>query len=218
MEIVPAVHHLPGVVANVFVLVDADGLTLVDTGLPYSQRRILSYLHRHGYPPTAVRRILITHADRDHMGSAAALKPLTGACVYASRLEGEAMAQGRETRRLRLAWWQKLVLKIVRPMFVKPRPVCADEFIEDGQTLPVLGGLRVLATPGHTPGHLSFFAPEHGLLFAGDSLRSSGGRVRVSSGPNTHDEAQAAASAWRQFELRPRVICTGHGPAVFLAP
>ena len=110
MLIAPNIHCVPGVIANVFVLVDPDGLTLVDAGLPYNQRRILAYLQTLGYPPQAVRRILVPHADRDHIGSLAALQARTGARVYASPLEAEALAAGREPRRLRVgAGWRALL-------------------------------------------------------------------------------------------------------------
>lgn len=218
MEIVSNVYQVPGVVANVFVLIDPDGLTLIDAGLPYSQRPILDYVARLGFSPQAVRRLLVTHADRDHMGSVAALRERTGARVYASQVEGAAMARGRQTRYLLLNGWMGLAFKLLsRVLFVRARPAPPDEIVADGQALPVLGGMQVLATPGHTPGHVSFFAPGPGVLFAGDSLRSLGGRLRVSNGANTADEAQARASARRQLALGPHVICTGHGPAIFYA-
>jgi glyoxylase-like metal-dependent hydrolase (beta-lactamase superfamily II) len=217
MQIADNVYCVPGVIANVFVLVDPDGVTLVDAGLPYNQRTILAYLARLGFPPAALRRILVTHADRDHIGSVAALQALTGARVYASPLEAEALALGRETRRLHVGPWMRFALGLLsRFVFVKIRPAVVDGRLADGQELPVLGGLSALATPGHTPGHLSFYAAGPGILFAGDSLRTLGGRLRVSSGPNTLDEAQANASARRQLALNPRLICAGHGPAVSL--
>lgn len=216
MRIAPNLFFVPGVVANVFVLCEPGGVTLVDTGLPYSHTRLVRFLADHEITPAQVCAILITHADRDHVGSVAALRELTGSRVYAGRLEGEAMAAGRETRRLRLTGFYRLALGLLRPLFAKARPAPADEFLEDGQVLPFFGGLRVLATPGHTPGHLSFFSEAHGVLFAGDSLRAIGGRLRISDGPNTYDKAQAHASAQRQYALHPRVVCCGHGPAVFL--
>lgn len=218
MQLDPRLHLVPGVVANVFVILDEDGVTLVDTGLPYNQGRILAYLQQLGQPPSAVRRILVTHADRDHMGSVAALKALTGARVFASPLEGAAMALGQETRRPRMGPALRLALWVLRrTLFVTVRPAAADVALEDGQELPVYGGLRVLATPGHTPGHVSFYAPGPGVLFAGDSLRVLGGRLRVSSGPNTAEPAAAEDSAERQLALQPRLVCAGHGPALLLA-
>lgn len=215
MEIIPGIHRVPAVVGNVYVLIDPDGLTLIDTGLPYSHRRILKYVAQLGYRPRDLRRILLTHADRDHKGSVPALQALTPAWVYASRVEGEAMAQGRESRRLNPKTWQKIILQFLRPLFVNAQPAVADEYLAEGQTLPVLDGLQVLSTPGHTPGHLSFFAPARGVLFAGDSFVAHGGRLRVSDGPNTWDETLAFESARRQAALGACVICAGHGPAVF---
>lgn len=214
MQIVSGIFSVPSVVANVYVLVDRDGLTLVDTGLPYSHARILPFVTRLGFAPEQVRRILLTHADRDHVGGLAALQARTGARVYAGQMEGEALAAGRETRRLRLRPWQRRLLRLLRPFFATLIPGRADEMIADGDLLPMLGGLRVLATPGHTPGHLSFFAEQRGVLFAGDSFRVLGRRLCVSRGPNTHDEAAARESARRQLALRPHVICAGHGPAI----
>lgn len=128
------------------------------------------------------------------------------------------MAHGRETRRLRLKWYHRLAFKILRPMFARVHPLQPDVLVNEGDVLPLLGGLQVLATPGHTPGHISFYAPAPGYLFAGDSLRTVGGKLRVSSGPNTLDEAQAQASAQKQLTLKPQVILTGHGPAYFPNP
>jgi glyoxylase-like metal-dependent hydrolase (beta-lactamase superfamily II) len=216
MQLLPNLYRVPGVVANVFALIDPDGVTLVDTGLPHNHHRLLHFVARLDGAARPIRRLLITHADRDHMGSVAALRELTGARVYASRLEGEAMAQGRETRRLRVTGPYRLALAVLRPLFARTRPAHADEFVEDGQTLPFFGGLTVLATPGHTPGHLSFYSAAHGVLFAGDSLRVIGKHLRVSSGPNTHDAARAQASAERQYALRPRLICCGHGAPRFM--
>ncbi|HOX14840.1 MAG TPA: MBL fold metallo-hydrolase [Smithellaceae bacterium] len=60
--------------------------------------------------------------------------------------------------------WKRIILEVFNF-----RPRCEANFLEDGATVD-LGGLtvQVLPTPGHTPGHLSFFFPEEGLLFLGD--------------------------------------------------
>ncbi|MBL8045015.1 MAG: MBL fold metallo-hydrolase [Anaerolineales bacterium] len=216
MQILPNLFRVPSVVANVFIVAADGGLTVVDTGLPFSHKRILNYVGQLGFAPADVQHILITHADRDHMGGAFRLRQATGARVYAGAMESEAMAHGQETRRLRLKWYHRLAFKILRPMFARVQTIQPDVIANDGDVLPLLGGLHVLATPGHTPGHISFYVPALGYLFAGDSLRTVGGKLRVSSGPNTLDEAQAQASAEKQLAFNPRVILTGHGPAFFL--
>jgi len=72
----------------------------------------------------------------------------------------------------------------------------------------------VLATPGHTPGHCSFYAPAYGVLFAGDSLMAFGGSLSCSDGPVTWDYARGRESVQLQATLGARMVCCGHGPVL----
>ena len=89
MEIIPNVHLIPKTVANPYLLIDPDGLTLIDAGLPGSHKKILRYMAGLGYAPGDLKRILITHADYDHVGGLARSKKATGARVYASPVEAQ---------------------------------------------------------------------------------------------------------------------------------
>ena len=93
MEIIPNVHLVPKTVANPYLLIDPDGLTLIDAGLPGSHKKILRYMAGLGCAPGDLKRILITHADFDHVGGLAPLKKATGARVYASPVEAQALAR-----------------------------------------------------------------------------------------------------------------------------
>lgn len=213
MRILPGLYRIPGKVANAFLLVDGEELTLIDTDLPRHARHILATISRLGFEPRQLKRILITHADGDHVGGLAALRAASGARVLAHPLEAEAIARGDTSRPLRPPFWMRPLLALSAPFFrVPPQPV--DEHLEDGQVLPVLGGLQVMATPGHTPGHLSFYLPQQGVLFVGDSFRAFRGRLRVSGGMNTWDERLALESARKQADVHPRLLCPGHGPVI----
>jgi glyoxylase-like metal-dependent hydrolase (beta-lactamase superfamily II) len=166
-----------------------------------------------GYSPQDMKHIVITHADGDHVAGLAALKAASGARVYASPVEAEAIAAGRMSRELRLRGIYKWLFAAAAPLF-KFKPVAVDERLADGQVLPVLGGLRVVATPGHTPGHISLYAPAVGVLFVGDSLVSERDGLRPSRGANTWDEAQALESVRLQAALGAHVVCPAHGPVV----
>ena len=213
MQIVPGVHLIPGNVVNQYLIVDDDGLTLVDTGLAGNDKKILRYMAELGHAPSALRRIAITHADGDHVGALAALVKATGARVYASAVEAEAIAAGRMSRPLKVSGLIGLLMRITSPFF-RAAPATVDEIASDGQVLPALGGLRVVETFGHTPGHLSYFSPSAGILFVGDSLVSSGGTLRASRGMNTWDEALALESVRLQAALGARIVCPAHGPVV----
>ena len=214
MEIIPNVHLIPNIVANPYLLIDPDGLTLIDAGLPGSHKKILRYLAGLGYEPADLKRILITHADFDHIGGLVALKAATGARVYASPVEAKAMAEGHASRplkpRRRLT---KLLFDVMAGLF-KPARIQADELLSDGQILPVLGGLRVVETLGHTPGHISLYAPSAGILFCGDSIVSEEAGLRGSRGANNWDQVKADESVRKQAALGARILCSGHGPVV----
>lgn len=213
MKIIDHVYLVPRMIGNAYLIAEPEGLTLIDAGLPRSEKRTLRYISDLGRAAADLQRIVITHADSDHVGGLAALKAASGARVYASPIEAEAMAAGRLSREMKLTGLRRVLFALVHRLFAA-RPVTADERVKDGQVLPVLGGLRVIATPGHTPGHISLFAPSVGVLFTGDSIISQGGTLHCSRGANTWDEAQAAESMRLQAALGARIICPGHGPVV----
>jgi glyoxylase-like metal-dependent hydrolase (beta-lactamase superfamily II) len=107
---------------------------------------------------------------------------------------------------------RRVMFALLRP-FMKVAPFQVDEIVQDGQVLPILGGLRVVETPGHTPGHISFFAPAVGVLFCGDSMVSENG-LQVSRPALSSDNAQAAESVRKQAALGAHIIGSGHGPVV----
>jgi glyoxylase-like metal-dependent hydrolase (beta-lactamase superfamily II) len=98
--------------------------------------------------------------------------------------------------------------------FVKATPVQIDEILAEGDTLPLLGGLRVVETPGHTPGHISLFMPSSNILFCGDSMVSDGNGLLGSRPGITWDETKARESERKQAALGAAIVCSGHGSVV----
>jgi glyoxylase-like metal-dependent hydrolase (beta-lactamase superfamily II) len=218
MKVIDNVYVVSGVTANSYILVEPDpiGLTIIDTGLPYSEKTILRYIASKGWAARDIKRILITHADLDHYGGLAALQKKSGARTYASRVEAKAIAEGQSSRpidrngnntlqRLLIAFFSRIM---------KATPIQVDEILAEGQTLPVLGGLEVVETPGHSPNHLSFFAPSVRVLFCGDSMKSDDKGLRVSRSRNNWDQDSAKASVRKQAGLGAQIVCPGHGPVV----
>ena len=214
MEIIPNVHLIPNIVANPYLIIDPDGLTLIDAGLPGNHKKILKYISDLGHTPTDLKRIIITHADIDHIGSLSALKKASGAQILTSKIEAEAMAQGKPSRQIQSGMVLRKVLMGIMLHFMPPIAVEADVILNEGQILPVLGGLRVVETPGHTPGHISLFSPSTGILFTGDSIVTQEGVLVRSVKANTWDEAKADESARKQAALGAQIVCPGHGAVV----
>ncbi len=216
MEIIPNVHQISGFASNCYLITEADGLTLIDTGLKGDVNKIVASIEKQGHTLNDLRRIVITHSDGDHIGGLAELKARSGARVYASTIEASAIAQGKMTRELKVSGLLKLLMTLTAPLF-RAAPATVDETVSDGQVLPVLGDLRVVATEGHTPGHISLFAPSTGILFVGDSIVSIGGQLRGSVGMNTWDQDKADAAVRKQAALGAHIVCSGHGSVVMNA-
>ena len=215
MKIIDNVYLVPGVVANPYILVDPDGLTVIDTGIPHSEAKILAYIASLGKSAHDVKRILITHSDFDHVGSLAALQKATGARTYASPVEAAAIAAGKSSRPVKRTGFsmRRLLFGLMRP-FMKGAAFQVGETLTDGQILPVLGGLSVVETIGHTPGHISFFAPAASILFCGDSMVTDENGIHGSRSNFTWDEAKAREAERKQAALGARIVCSGHGPVV----
>jgi glyoxylase-like metal-dependent hydrolase (beta-lactamase superfamily II) len=216
MEVSTGVYLIPGTIANTYLIIEPTGLTLIDTGLPSSISKIVQFLVSLGYTPDDVKHIIITHADDDHYGCLAKLKAITGATTYTSDIEAQAIQNGKSSRPLKFrgvkAWLFSTFSK-----FVHSKPATIDQTLSEGNIIPIMGGLQVIATPGHTPGHIALYAPTQGVLFAGDSLRSNSGKLVPSKGINTWDEQEALISVRKLAQLRARIVCVGHGPVIYEA-
>lgn len=95
------------------------------------------------------------------------------------------------------------------------RPPVGGEPIRDGDVLSSSGvELKVVATPGHTPDHVAFWAPDAGALFTGDAVLGRGTSV---IDPPEGDLVAYLRSLNRMRELSPRTIYPGHGPVVLRA-
>jgi glyoxylase-like metal-dependent hydrolase (beta-lactamase superfamily II) len=215
-QVVEGVWTFTGLlVGRVYALKSSDGLTLIDTSIAPAGGKILKQLEAAGYQPQAVKRILITHAHPDHVGSLKELQEKTGAEVIASEFEAEVLAGRLPIPRVDPSALRGPIK--LRPPNTTLKPVKVDRRVGEGDTLPeVLGGLQVLFTPGHAPGHLSFWQPERRILFAGDVL------MQLFNRPHPHlplammtvDMEQDKQSIKRLAGLPVEVLCLGHGKPI----
>ena len=209
MQVHPRLHQIEAG-GNVYICRDEDGLTLLDCGMPRSAPKILAAVAALGYAPGDVRRILVTHGDIDHIGSLAALQQATGAAVFAGAATRNLLVAGKLPKHL--PW----LAHVLSGLFFRSRPLAAAliTVVAPGDRLPVLDGVEVMATPGHTLDHMSFFSPSTGILLVGDALNTRGGRLQSTPNNITADRQAALQSARRLLDRQPALFACGHGPAL----
>jgi glyoxylase-like metal-dependent hydrolase (beta-lactamase superfamily II) len=190
-----------GDLINSYALVEEDGtVTLVDAGLRGSYRRIRAALPAIGVRPGDVRRVVVTHAHRDHVGGLAKVVANTGADVAVHEREAPYLRDGRAPRNVR-----GNTGKI-------PTVTVAEQFL-DGAVLPIAGGLRVIHTPGHTPGHVSLLHEPTGVLITGDALFNVRG-IRYSLSWFCTDPELSRKSADVLGDLDFEVVAFMHGAEI----
>jgi glyoxylase-like metal-dependent hydrolase (beta-lactamase superfamily II) len=198
---------------NVSLILDAThGPTLVDTGLPGQTDAIAAALAEAGLRIQDLKRIILTHQDIDHVGSLHDLVGISGARVLAHATEIP-FIDGTEPPRFArpeiLA--QRPELRAVAERF-QPTPV--DETLEDGTRLDLAGGVRVLFTPGHTPGHICLYLERTRALIAGDALTAGEGRLMGPNAGATPDLRTAGQSARKLAQEDVQLIVCYHGGVV----
>lgn len=208
-QIVPGVFYFSRASIYQYILVDETNITLIDAGLSIFGESLKNDLQK-TLPERLLQFILITHADGDHFGAAGRIRQAFNSKIASSASEADAIRSGWMSRDLRPRFFmERLIIKAFLPIFNTP-PTQVDITLEPGQILPILNGLHVLDTAGHTPGHLSFYLPEQRVLFAGDSIVKRNKVPSPAYGINCWDESLAQQAFDRQMALKPIHLCCGH--------
>lgn len=183
---------------NVYLVGDV----LIDGATRWGTRRILRQLK--GHPPSLV---VLTHCHPDHQGAAKAVCDKFGIPLACHR-DDVAAAEGRERMQPRNGW-----LRLGEFAWAGPRcPV--GRVLEEGDDV---AGFRVIHAPGHTPGHIILFRESDRVCIAGDLLANIHfltGKPKLQEPPTffSFDPEQNRRSILALADLKPNVVCFGHGP------
>jgi glyoxylase-like metal-dependent hydrolase (beta-lactamase superfamily II) len=199
---------------NMFLLESDDGYALIDTGLPGSADAITRAVAGLGKAPNAIRHILLTHAHPDHIGSLAAVKRATGASTYIHPADAPITSSGKGFRPMKAA--PGMLNGVLVRLFVRldrvVEPAAIDHQIEDGQQLPIAGGITAVHVPGHCAGQLVFlWGHRGGVLFAADACSNMMG-LGWSLGYEDFEQGRKDLSKLSNLDFQ--VACFGHGKPI----
>jgi glyoxylase-like metal-dependent hydrolase (beta-lactamase superfamily II) len=224
-EIAPNVHSighvggswLKGGWARGFLLDLPGELTLIDTLFERNARLVREQLDRLGRSPRDLKRIVLTHAHRAHLGGLAVMRELSSAPVYAHPREVDIVEGSRKARRVPLLPQRPFHFRTYFPWQLglalgrgKHDACGVSGTLKHGDSL---GPLEVIEAPGHTPGHVAFYYEDAGILFAGDAIATW---PELSPGwPAFNlDRAQAYRSLLGFRAWTPRIVAVGHGDPI----
>lgn len=195
-----------------------DGVTLIDSGMDVDGEEMRFGLNELGLDFPDVRSILITHWHNDHTSGAAAIRDASDAKVMSHPASVDRLARKKMATGLRGMVAQCLPIRgflgSVRGLLelAPPRAVDVSKTLKDGDQIL---DFKVIETPGHVEGHISFFYEPEGVLFTGDALAVAHDKLSFMSRFLTDDKEAARTSMLRCLDLAPEAYCPGHrGPLV----
>jgi len=221
---VPGVIGLRTVMVNLFAVSNPDGSwALIDTGLPFSSNRVLRWIERKKGEGARPHCILLTHGHFDHVGNVKELARHWDVPVYAHWLEKPYLT-GKSKYPPPDATVGRGVFSLLAPVYPR-RPINIVDRLRDlpaDGSVPGLPDWRWIATPGHSPGHVSYFRGSDRVLLAGDafvttkqeSVLAVFSQLAEVHGPPafyTMDWDAAKRSVGNLAALRPKFVACGHG-------
>jgi glyoxylase-like metal-dependent hydrolase (beta-lactamase superfamily II) len=213
LKVCEGIYQIRGSRSNIYLVVDSVPV-LIDTGMPGDEAVILQALNELGVHSRNLRMILITHAHLDHVGSLAAVKGATDARVLASEseknhIEGRRMLCSMPREGLGGKVF-KCILYVMEKFVKKYEPVQLYSAYGDTDGAGRVDGFEIIATPGHSPGSLSYYFPSKKAVFVGDALTGTpapGLPLRA----GCSDYVRALRSVKRLAQLDADVCLFGHG-------
>ena len=202
---------------------DDNNVILVDAGLPGGLPDIKEEMSKAGVSFDKLDKIIITHQDMDHIGGLPdILSESDHEIKVLAHEEDKPYIQGekrlnkitperREQLEKQLKSMPEEQRNAMQKLFQNPPTAKVDETVKDEFELPYCGGIRIIHTPGHTPGHIVLYLKQSKILIAGDLLNIIDGEL---VGPNPQhtpnmDSALKSLQKLTQYDIEK--VITYHG-------
>jgi len=202
-------------IVNAYLLQQKDDFILIDTGYSKNRKKLLEAIEKAGCSKGHLKLIVLTHADKDHIGNASYLRDVYETKLAMSKADSMMAERGdQSSSRKSKPDHLSLLFKVVMAMGstkVHQEGFIPDLTLVDGQSLEPFGfEATILALPGHSKGSIGVYTSE-GDLFCGDLIYNLPGFGYID------DEFEHTQSINRIKQLHPRLIHPGHGKAFTLS-
>lgn len=193
---------------------------LIDCGYPDFMPLIEEAANRHNVALDSMTKLIVTHHDMDHMGSLAALKRAYPRIeIVAYELEAPYIEGTKKSLRLEQAESTFDALtdeaKPYAEQFIRLlqsiEPVAVDRTVANEDWLPWCGGIKIIHTPGHMPGHISLYLPASKTLIAADAVVIEDGELAIANPQYTMDLDEAVRSVQRLLDYDIEQLICYHG-------
>ncbi|MDA7888807.1 MBL fold metallo-hydrolase [Akkermansiaceae bacterium] len=198
LDLMNDIIQLRGNLVHHHALIEGDCVHLLDGGFLGGIARIKSFLQSRDLDFTSIKNIIISHGHLDHTANIAHLQELSGCQVHAPERDRDLISGYHHYEGLNKIGG---LLERLGANLTKHRIPQVDHWLQEGDTLNLLGGLEVIALPGHTPGHCGFLQRQRGLLFANDLFSNQIGRPKPPPRIFNDNHEEALASIIKAAEL-----------------
>ena len=181
---------------------DENSLVLIDAGFPGQAEALTAAVAAEGFRAEGITHIVLTHQDIDHIGCLRDVLRLAPAAWVIAHAEEAPYIDGRRTP-IKLAAMLEAYDRLpeetkrfcdqLQAGFANRRTAISQE-VEDGEILSIAGGMEVVHTPGHTPGHIALFLRQSKIMVAGDAANIAGGKLTGPNSQHTYDMEQGKES------------------------
>jgi glyoxylase-like metal-dependent hydrolase (beta-lactamase superfamily II) len=221
MQLAKGLHRIGSDIVNSYLVVEGDGVTIIDSGLPRYWNLLNRELERLGMSLDNVRALILTHGDTDHIGFAGRLSREKGIPAYLHPADADRARL--QVKKPNSGWGPVKIGPLAGFMLYSARqgglriPPAGELLpVEDGQVLDVPGKPRIIHTPGHTPGSITVHVPGVDAVFIGDTMTTRNVLTGVTGpkpAPFTLQPEQALASLDQVKDVDATWMLPGHGPA-----
>ena len=207
------------------VIKDGSNLTLIDTGYPKQIEYIKSALEKDGLDINNIKTIILTHQDIDHIGNVKDILNLVPDIEIISYNEETDYINGNKTP-CKVEYMERNLDKMDEngkklyhffKTFFENNKINVDKVVKNGDVISKGEDMQVIATPGHTPGHMCLYIERYKLLIAGDLLCLKDGNITTCPKELNYNNDMYLQSVNKIRDLELEMIICFHGGLVYIS-